>query len=88
MVFIQYYTLQDQTHTITNPEDTRPGHPKIHKPPHYPLREIVDSTGSVTKNIDKHIAGILKTYIKNTDHYIKNSKDFVDKCKNINVAED
>jgi len=64
------------------------GHPKIHKPPHYPLREIVDSSGSVTKNIDKHIAGIMKTYIKNTDHYIKNSKDFVDKCKNINVAED
>ena len=30
----------------------------------------------------------MKTYIKNTDHYIKNSKDFVDKCKNINVAED
>ena len=64
------------------------GHPKIHKPPHYPLREIVDSTGGVTKNIDKHIAGIMKTYIKNTDHYIKNSKDFVDKCKNIKIAED
>ena len=22
------------------------GHPKIHKPPHYPLREIVDSTAA------------------------------------------
>ena len=30
----------------------------------------------------------MKTYIKNTDHYIKNSKDFVDKCRNIKVAED
>ena len=30
----------------------------------------------------------MKIYIKNTDHYIKNSKDFVDKCKNIKVAED
>ena len=36
------------------------GHPKIHKPPHYPLREIVDSTGGVTKNVDKHISRILK----------------------------
>ena len=52
---------------------------KSKKPPNYPLREIVDSTGSVTKNIDKHIAGIIKTYFKNTDHYIKN-KDETRKC--------
>ena len=64
------------------------GHPKIHKPPHYPLREIVDSTGGVTKNVDKYISRILKQYVKETDHYIKNSKDFVEKCRDMEVGTD
>ena len=41
---------------------------------------------SVTKNIDRHISGILKLYVKDTDHYVKNSKDFVEKSRDIKVA--
>jgi hypothetical protein len=37
------------------------GQPKIHKQDH-PLREIVDSTGSVAKETDKFISKIIKKY--------------------------
>ena len=50
--------------------------------------EIVDSTVVVTKNVDKYISQILKQYIKETDHYIKNSKDFVNKCRDMKVETD
>ena len=63
------------------------GHPKIHKPPEYPLREIVDSTGSVVKQIDKYVSRILKQYVKKTDHYVKNSSDFVEQVKHETVGE-
>ena len=61
---------------------------KVHKPPLYPLREIVDSTGAATKRIDKMISRILKQYVKQTEHYIKNSKDFVNQMKDVKIAED
>ena len=35
------------------------GSPKIHKEG-FPLREIVDSTNSVSKNIDKYVSRIIK----------------------------
>jgi hypothetical protein len=40
------------------------------------------------KNVDKHISRILKQYVKETDHYIKNSKDFVEKCREMKVGTD
>ena len=36
------------------------GQPKVHKE-NYPLRELVDSTGSVAKQIDKYIAKVIQT---------------------------
>ena len=45
------------------------GQPKVHKQ-NYPLREIVDSTGSVTKEIDKYISKILLKYVGKTPHWI------------------
>ena len=52
------------------------GQPKIHKE-NYPLREIVDSTGSVAEQIDKYISSIIKQYVGKTSHYIKNAAHFV-----------
>ena len=56
------------------------GQPKVHKT-NYPLREIVDSNGSLVKDIDKHISKIIKpltgkstSYIKNSIHFVKTEK--------------
>ena len=62
------------------------GSPKIHKPG-YPLREIVDSTDSVTKKIDKYVSRIIKSYTINSQYAIKNSKDFVDKIGTMKLKE-
>ena len=62
------------------------GSPKIHKPG-YPLREIVDSTNSVTKKIDKYVSRIIKSYTINSQYAIKNSKDFVDKIGTMKLKE-
>ena len=63
------------------------GQPKVHKQ-NYPLREIVDSTGRVTKEIDKYISKMLLKYVGETPHYIKNSAHFVEKIKDLRVEED
>ena len=63
------------------------GHPKIHKAD-YPLREIVDGTGGVVKQVDKFLSQIIKQYVKDTDYYVKNSTDFVEKVKDETVADD
>ena len=62
------------------------GLPKIHKEG-YPLREIVDSTNSAGKKIDKYVSRIIKTYTLDNPHNIKNSRDFVDKIKPLIVDE-
>ena len=48
----------------------------------------MDSTGSVTKEIDKYISKILLKYVGKTPHYIKNSAHFVEKIKDLRVEED
>ena len=48
------------------------GSPKIHKEG-YPLREIVDSTNSVAKSIDKYVSRVIKTYTEGSPHAIRNS---------------
>ncbi len=63
------------------------GQPKVHKA-NYPLREIVDSTGSVAKEVDKHVSRILKQYVGKTEHYVKNSSHFVSMIKDLRVEED
>ncbi len=62
------------------------GQPKIHKEGN-PLREIVDSNGSIFKNIDKHIANIIKPLAGNTEYHVRNTKHFVDSVKDIHVAD-
>jgi len=61
------------------------GQPKIHKEG-YPLREIVDGTGSVTHNIDKFIGSIIKHYTTEYEFTLKNSAD--EKWKDIHLGED
>ena len=63
------------------------GQPKIHKQ-NYPLREIVDSTGSAAKECDKYISKIIQKYTGKTEHYIKNSTDFAEKIKDLKVEDD
>ena len=63
------------------------GQPKIHKDD-YPLREIVDSEGSVYKDTDKHISRIIKPYAEKNKYCIKNSEDFVQRVKDLHVEED
>ena len=82
--------LYDNTYiqeTTTYPIPRMHGHPKIHKAD-YPLREIVDGTGGVVKQVDKFLSQIIKQYVKDTDYYVKNSTDFVEKVKDETVADD
>ena len=62
------------------------GQPKIHKQGN-PLREIVDSNGSVYKAVDKYISKVIKPLTGKTDYYVKNSEHFVNSIKNIKVEE-
>ena len=51
------------------------------------MREIVDSCGGVTKNIDKFVYRIIKKYAT-SEYTVKNSSDFVESIKNVTVPED
>ncbi len=63
------------------------GQPKIHKA-NYPLREIVDSTGSVAKEVDRYIGKIIQKYVGKTEHYVKNSAHFATMIKDLQVEDD
>ena len=63
------------------------GLPKIHKEG-YPLREIVDSCGSATKQIDKYVSRIIQSYIGGSDHFVKNSKHFTEKIADMKIEPD
>ena len=63
------------------------GQPKIHKA-NYPLREIVDSTGSAAKEVDKYISTILREYVGKSEYYVKNSAHFADTIKDLRVEGD
>uniref|UniRef100_A0A3B3IJH4 Uncharacterized protein n=1 Tax=Oryzias latipes TaxID=8090 RepID=A0A3B3IJH4_ORYLA len=56
------------------------GTPKIHKPG-APLRPIIDSMGSVTCNLSKFIADILKPLLGNTDYHCENAKQLAGNSK-------
>ena len=49
--------------------------PKIHKPG-VPIRPIVSYSGSPLYNLNKYIANILKTYVKDENNNAKNSTVF------------
>ena len=60
------------------------GLPKIHKAS-VPLRPIVSSIGTVTYKIAKYLARILSPLVGKTDHFVKDSADFVAKIKDLEV---
>ena len=59
---------------------------KIHKPG-IPLRPIVASIGSATYNLEKELARIISPLRGKTDSYVRNSKDFVQKIRDINIHD-
>ena len=63
------------------------GPPKIHKQ-NNPLGKIVDSTGSVAKEIDQYISRIIKTYVGKSEYYVKNSTHFASMIKDLVVEDD
>ena len=63
------------------------GQPKIHKAG-YPLREIVDATGSVARDANKFVADIVRKYAIKGEYRLKDSEEFVNKMKEVRVEED
>ena len=63
------------------------GLPKIHKPG-IPLRPIVSSIGSATYYLAKELTSIISPLVGNTNSYVKDSGDFVQKIKRIQVNDD
>ena len=58
--------------------------PKMHKPD-TPLRPIVSSCGSVTYDVAKELAKILKPLVGKSPHHINSTQDFVEKVKLITL---
>ena len=63
------------------------GLPKIHKPG-MPLRPIVSSIGAVTYQTSKEVARILRPLVGKSIHHVKNTQDFLDSIKGINLGKD
>ena len=61
------------------------GLPKIHTPD-TPLRPIVSSCGSVTYDVAKELAKILKSLVGKSPHHINSTQDFVEQVKHITMA--
>ena len=59
--------------------------PMIHKPD-TPLRPIESSCGSVTYDVAKELAKILKPSGCKSPHHINSTQDFVEQVKNITLA--
>jgi hypothetical protein len=60
------------------------GLPKIHKED-IPLRPIVNTIGSPTYELAKHVAKILNPLVGHTDSFIKDSNEFINIIKNEKV---
>ena len=60
------------------------GLPKVHKN-NVPLRLIVSSIGSITCKMAKFLASILSPLVGKTEHFVKNSTQFVKKVKKLEV---
>ena len=60
------------------------GLPKVHKS-NIPLRPIVSSIGNITYNIARFLTQVLSPLVGKTEHFIKNSKDFVEKIRHLEV---
>ena len=60
------------------------GLPKIHKRG-IPLRPIVSSRGSISYEVAKELARILKPLVGSSPHHIKNTGDFIDQIKHVTL---
>ena len=69
-----------------SPDVSYYGLPKIHQEG-YPLREIVDGNGGLTKKVHGYISSVLKTYIGESEYYVKNSEHFVKSLEGVKVEE-
>ena len=73
------------------PSDPSPplfyGLPKVHKPG-VPLRPIVSTIGSVTYNLAKYLARLLTPLVGQTDSYVKDSKNFAEFVRNLQIGDD
>nr|XP_054759677.1 uncharacterized protein LOC129265754 [Lytechinus pictus] len=63
------------------------GLPKIHKED-IPLRPIVSSINSITYNIAKFLTSVLSPLVGLSEHSVLNSKDFIEKVRDIKVEDD
>ena len=63
------------------------GLPKIHKVG-IPVRPIVSSRGSITYEVAKELAGILKPLVGSSPHHIKNTGDFIQQIKQVKLQAD
>ena len=61
--------------------------PKIHKKD-CPLRPIVDYTGSISYNLSRSLADILKPLVGKTKYHLENSKDLIKCLKSETVSAD
>ena len=63
------------------------GLPKIHKRG-IPLRPIVSSRGSISYEVAKELARILKPLVGSSPHHIKNTGDFIEQNKQVTLQAD
>ena len=63
------------------------GLPKIHKDG-IPLRPIVSSRGSISYEVAKELARILKPLVGSSPHHIKNTGDFIQQIKQVKLQAD
>ena len=62
------------------------GLPKIHKPEPIPVRPIVRSIGSVTYNLAKHAAHILRPLVGQSLQHLQNTQVFIEKIKDLKLT--
>ena len=63
------------------------GLPKIHKE-NIPLRPIVSFVGSTTYELSKYLSRILSPIVGKTEHYIRNTYDWVHKSRELRLSLD
>ena len=63
------------------------GLPKVHKPEPMPLRPIVSCIRFVTYNLATFAARILGPLVGRSIHHVRNTKDFVEKIKGIQLLD-
>ena len=75
-----YYNLKP----TDSPEPRFYGQPKTNKS-RVPIRPIVSFSGSLLYSLNKYIANILKTYVKDENNQAKNSTTFSNYTKNVPI---